>query len=103
MHWAELRDIVTAVLLFAAMMLSAWLGMRQRLGVVLLTLLSLVWFTVDRLWEGPVLVPLAPNRGLVTSDVVGLIGLVVAVVLGRRHRRRRRQLRPSESDLDVNV
>ena len=94
MPWPELRVLATAVMLFAAMSVSAWLGVRQRWGVVLLTLLSLVWLTVDRLWEGPVLITVTSHNGLVTSDFIGLAGLIVAGVLARRHyvAGRRRQL-----------
>jgi len=80
-------------MLLAAMIISAWLGMRQRWGIVLLALLSLVWLTVDRLWEGPVLIEVTSHNGLVTSDFVGLAGLIGAGLLERRRRRHKRATR----------
>jgi hypothetical protein len=84
MSLPELRDWATAAMLLVAMVLAGLIGRRQRLGIALLALLSLVWLTVDRLWEGPVIIALTDHNGLVTSDFVGLAGLGVAIWLYRR-------------------
>ncbi len=72
------RLIITALLLALAMAICAWLGRRQRVGTVLLVLLSAVWLTVDRDWEGGVIVVISPTHGLTTADLVGLAGLAIA-------------------------
>jgi hypothetical protein len=84
MSLPELRDVITAAMLLVAMVLAGLIGRRQRIGIALLALLSLVWLTVDRLWEGPVLVAVSKHNGLVTSDFVGLAGLGAAIWLYRR-------------------
>jgi hypothetical protein len=84
MSLPELRDWATAAMLLVAMVLAGLIGRRQRLGIALLALLSLVWLTVDRLWEGPVIITLTDHNGLVTSDFVGLAGLGMAIWLYRR-------------------
>jgi hypothetical protein len=71
----ELRLIITAVLLAVAMVIAGWMGRRQRLGIVLLVLLSIVWLTVDSDWEGAVIVDVSASHGLTSADLVGLAGL----------------------------
>lgn len=83
---AQLRIVATGVALFIAMVIAAFLGWRQRSGVVMLVLLSLVWFTVDHDFEGPVLLALGGEHGIVLSDLVGILGVAVAVWLWFRHR-----------------
>ena len=48
-------------------------------GSVLLALLSVVWLTVDRFYEGAVLVVVSNRHGFVASDIVGVLGLIAAV------------------------
>jgi hypothetical protein len=85
---SELRLIITAALLALAMALSGWVGVRQRTGSVILALLSLVWLTVDRDWEGGIIAVVDAGHGLTTADLVGVAGLVAAAVLFLRARRR---------------
>jgi hypothetical protein len=85
---SELRLIITAALLALAMVLAAWMGRRQRIGTVILALLSLVWLTVDRDWEGGIIVVVDSRHGLTTADLVGVAGLVLAGVQLVRARRR---------------
>jgi hypothetical protein len=85
----ELRLVLTALALIAAMVLSAVVGRRQRVGIVLLVLLSFVWLTIDRYFEGGVILVVSSHHGLVTSDLVGIAGLGVAVWLWVRSRRSR--------------
>ena len=75
----ELRLILTAVSLLVAMVLAAVIARRQRIGAVLLALLCFVWFTVDRYFEFGVLLVVSSHHGLVTSDLVGVVGLLVAL------------------------
>jgi hypothetical protein len=84
----ELRLITTALLLAAAMVLAGVIGRRQRIGIVLLVLLSVVWLTVDRDWEGGVIVVISQTHGFTTADIVGVAGLGWAFWLWWRSRRR---------------
>jgi hypothetical protein len=85
---AELRIIITACALVAAMALATWLGRTQRAGAVILALLGIAWLTVDHDFEGGVLVTVSQDHGLVTSDLVGLAAIGVAVWLWFRRSRR---------------
>jgi hypothetical protein len=84
----EVRVALTVVALLAAMVLAGALGRRQRTGVVLLALLSLLWLLVNHAFEGPVLFSVTSTNGLTASDLVGLAGFVVSVGLWLRLRRR---------------
>ena len=75
----ELRVAITIVALALAMVISAFIAHRQRVGSVLLALLSVVWLTVDRFYEGAVLVVVSNRHGFVASDIVGVLGLIAAV------------------------
>lgn len=85
---SELRLIITAALLALAMAIAAWVGRRQPIGTVILALLSLVWLTVDRDWEGGIIAVVDTRHGLTTADLVGVAGLVIAGVQLVRFRRR---------------
>jgi hypothetical protein len=75
--------VVLAALAYAlAMVLAGAVGYRQRLGVAILTLLSLSWFTMDKLFEGRSLVRISTSMGITASDLVGLAGLLWAAWLG---------------------
>ncbi len=87
MSLVELRYWATAAMLLAAMVLAGVIGRRARSGLVLLALLSLVWLTVDRLWEGGVIIVFTGRNGLVASDLVGVAGLCVAAWLWHGPRR----------------
>lgn len=84
----DLRIVLTVLALLGAMVLSGVLGLRQRAGVVVLALLSFVWLTLDDDFEGGVLITLTSHNGLTASDLVGVAGFVVCLVLWLRLRRR---------------
>lgn len=83
---AELRIVLTVLALLAAMVLAGVVGLRRRIGIVLLALLSFVWLTLDKDFEGAVIVTITSHNGVTVSDLVGLAGFVVCVVLWRRLR-----------------
>jgi hypothetical protein len=84
---AELRVFLTAAALFVAMVLSGVIGLRKRVGAVLLALLSFVWLTVDHDFEGRILLTFSAHNGLTASDLVGVAGFVAAAILWWRARR----------------
>lgn len=84
----ELRVVLTVVALLAAMILGGVVGLRHRIGIAILALLSFVWLTLDRDFEGGVLVSLTSHNGITASDLVGLAGFGISVWLWLRLRRR---------------
>lgn len=84
----ELRIALTIVALAAAMLVAGAIGRRQRSGIVVLALLSFVWLTLDHDFEGGVLVTITSHNGITVSDLVGIAGLLVCIVLWLRLRRR---------------
>jgi hypothetical protein len=84
----DLRIVLTVLALLASMALCGVLGLRQRLPIVVLALLSFVWLTLDSEFEGGVLISFTNHNGLTASDLVGVAGLVACVVLWWRLRRR---------------
>ena len=52
----ELRVDITAFALLAAILLVAYLGRRDRIAIIVLVLLSVVWLNVDHDFEGPLLI-----------------------------------------------
>ena len=91
---SELRIIILIWTLLLAMATAAGLGTRSRFGPPMLALVSLAWLLVDTDFEGVVLVDVTPRNGLTTSDLVGVLGLVLAVGQGARLVRRGRSPRP---------
>jgi hypothetical protein len=83
----EARLVITALAIIVAMFLAAMQGLRNRTGIGILGLLSLSWFTVDKLFEGEVLFQINRTQGLTTADFVGLLGLGVAGLLWWRSRK----------------
>jgi hypothetical protein len=82
----DLRVLVTALALALALVVAGAIGWRQRSGTLILALLSVVWLTVDADFEGPHLIRFDAHHSLVLADLVGIAGLVVALiewVLGR--------------------
>lgn len=75
---SDLRLYTTAALLVVAMVLAGWIGRRQRIGAVILALLSVAWLTVDRDWEGGVIVALGASHGITTADFVGFAGILAS-------------------------
>jgi hypothetical protein len=84
----DLRIVLTVLALVASMVLCGVLGLRQRLAIVVLALLSFVWLTLDSDFEGGVLISFTSYNGLTASDLVGIAGFVACVVLWWRLRRR---------------
>jgi hypothetical protein len=84
---SDLRVVALIVTLGAAMIICAVLGVRHRVGYVLLTLLSVIWLLVDQDFEGDILLTVSNRHGLTTSDLFGLAGLAVAALLWLRQRR----------------
>jgi hypothetical protein len=58
--------------------LPAWRGDRPAAAV--LALEGLVWLVLDKWFEGPTLVAVSEDHGLVLADLVGLAALVGAAV-----------------------
>jgi hypothetical protein len=54
---------------------------RRRWVAVVLVIAAVAWSRLDALFEGPELIPLGPNHGIVTADLVGIAFVIVAVVL----------------------
>jgi hypothetical protein len=78
-----LAGLVLAGLVVAAGAAGRWGG----LWLLALAVLSVSWLVVNKSVEGPVLVTVSANHGLVAADLAGLAGLALAVVLlvaGRR-------------------
>ena len=72
----EFRLIVAAAALVAAMVLAERVGRRDRLGAVILVLISIAWFTVDKHWEIAVLLRVSHGHGLTVTDLIGIAGLL---------------------------
>ena len=86
----DLRILLTIGSLLAAMVLAGVIGYRQALVfAVMLALLSFVWLTVDKDFEGAHLLRLSATHSVVTGDLPGLFAFVCAVALWWRLRRRR--------------
>ena len=62
----------------------AWLGDRWAAAVLLL--LAVGWLRIDKRFEGPVLVHLSEQHGIVVSDLVAVAAVLVAALAGWRHR-----------------
>ena len=77
----EARLVVTALAMMLAMFLAGVHGLRHRIGIAILGLLSVAWFTVDRMFEGEVIVRLSRSHGVTVSDLIGLLGLIITGLL----------------------
>lgn len=86
--FADARLTLAALALLAAMLLAGWWGRRERIGAVLLLLLSFSWLTVDQRWELRVLIYWNDRHGVTVSDLAGAAGIVIAIVELVRLRRR---------------
>jgi uncharacterized membrane protein len=62
----------------------AWLGDRWATAVLLL--LAIAWLRIDKRFEGPVLVHLSEQHGIVLSDLVAVVAVAVVAIAGWRHR-----------------
>lgn len=83
-----MRLTVTALALVAAMVLAERIGRQQRIGAIILILISFAWLTVDQDWELAVIVPVTRSNGLTISDLFGIAGLIRGGWLLVRHSRR---------------
>ncbi len=93
-----LSTLVLACLVGAALIICgwrAWLG--ERWSAAVLVLLGLVWLRIDKRFEGPHLLVLGHEHGLVLADLVGFGAFAVAALGLWRHRslRQRRHERVS--------
>lgn len=102
---SQLRDVLTALALVGAMVLAGVVGRRHVIGVAILALLSFVWLTVDRNWEGGVIAVVDRTHGLTTADFVGIVGFVAAAWLWwrlwRRESGQRAAQQAGRTDADV--
>jgi hypothetical protein len=64
--------------------LPAWRG--DRAAAAVLALEGLIWLVLDKWFEGPTLVAVSEDHGLVLADLVGLAALVGAAVCELRAR-----------------
>jgi hypothetical protein len=62
----------------------AWLG--DRWAAVVLLLVAVSWLRIDKRFEGPVLVHLTEQHGIVLSDLAAAAAVLVAALAGWRHR-----------------
>jgi uncharacterized membrane protein len=62
----------------------AWMGDRWATAVLLL--LAVAWLRIDKRFEGPVLVHLTGQHGIVLSDLAAVAAVVVVALAGWRHR-----------------
>ena len=83
----ELRVDITAFALLAAILLAAYLGRRERIPIIILALLSIVWLNVDHDFEGPLLVTIGTSHGIVLADLIGIAGLGASAWLWLTSRR----------------
>jgi hypothetical protein len=60
---------------------------KERLALVALVLLSLAWFGIDTLWEGPILLKFNAHHGMTAADPIGVAGLAFAGWIWLRDRR----------------
>ena len=74
-----LRIVVLIWTLLLTMAVGAGLGAQQRSGTVVLALASVAWLIVDEDFEGLVLIKVTSQNGLTTSDLVGVLGLALAL------------------------
>jgi len=84
----DLRIALTVLALLGAMVVSGALALRHRTAIVVLALLSFVWLTLDRDFEGGVLISFTSHNGLTASDLVGIAGFLACLALWLRLRRR---------------
>ena len=66
------------LLLMLGTAVPAWLGDRR--AAVVLALEGVVWLVVDKWFEGPTLIAVAHDHGLVLADLVGLAAIVGAAL-----------------------
>ena len=88
---SELRTVVLIWALLLTMAIAAGIGARHRGGPAALASVSLVWLLVDSDFEGTVLIDVTAHNGLTTSDLVGVLGIVLAAAQWARLTRRRRR------------
>ena len=89
--------VLSAYLLAAAMLATfAWAWRGSRVAMALLGLEAIVWLRLDAEFEGPKLLPVTHNHGVVLADLVAFAAIAGAVAAWRRRsaRDRGRTLQP---------
>jgi uncharacterized membrane protein HdeD (DUF308 family) len=79
--------VVLVGLLLAALGAFALPGRWRRLAAVLLVPVSAAWVVFNGPIEGPILLTFTKDHGVTVSDLLGVLGLAVALVVLRRGRR----------------
>jgi len=74
-----LADLAVVTLL-ASIALTAVVALRSRTAAVALALQSLAWLSVNGVAEGPVLLRLGADHGVVMADLLTVVGLIFAAV-----------------------
>ncbi len=83
--------LTTGLPLLAGMLLVSSLAWRgSTVALVAVVFLTFVWLRVDKRFEGPHVIRINQDHGLVMSDLVGLLILVGASLAWSYTRRRRR-------------
>lgn len=60
-------------------LLAGTLSRTGRWGAATLAVASLIWLAVNKNFEGEVLLTVTPTNGLTAGDLVGLVGILVAI------------------------
>jgi hypothetical protein len=93
-------DLLIALPLAAAMLLTLrWCRKGDAWGVVTLVLLCVVWLRVDKAFEGPQVLSITHQHGLVLSDLLAIVVGACGVVGWLRHRRPSAPIDGREPDL----
>jgi hypothetical protein len=86
--------ILVGIPVVLAMLLVAYRAARgDTVALVALLLLGGAWLRIDKRFEGPLLIEVTRNHGLVTGDAVALVILGTAALFWLRSTLRRRALR----------
>jgi hypothetical protein len=93
---------LTILLLLVALILAALRarGRARRAVAVLLLPVSGAWITFNGRFEGPILITFSSSHGMTVSDLLAVLGVLVAagvLVLDRRRRRRPGPPRPTQA------
>ena len=67
------------LLLAAMLLLAGTLSRTGRAGAAALAAASLLWLMVNQRFEGEILLAVTPTNGLTAGDLVGLVGILIAI------------------------
>jgi uncharacterized membrane protein len=73
--------MLIGLVLVGLVLSAAAAGRWGRSGAIGLLVASLLWLMVNQRAEGPVLLSITANHGLAASDLAGLAGLVLGVMI----------------------